>query len=384
VDKNSRMKSFAEEEEAVAVIDEFQYLKAEAVLNKKGMEQPQGRQKFQTPGAALRVSTVASTSYLHTTDSAQDASPTEAMNAAQLTYFGIGSLVGMALATVVAFYLGRRRNSWRYGRRQRGSLNHKPWDNEIKFHDECDSTDNDEFDDLEDGYGYYKNYLESHPRGPIDAFDGRSFDETSEDEDEHDWLGGVGFEEDGSHNSESVNEFPYVEDESERSEDDNDSIELLLNGDSPISNRSSSLLSYSTPLSPSENTFSPPTVSEVFQNTISSHWKQALPLTRPSNTSTFEELQKEQEELNKSLYLLNDHLLEQQRELEDAAQTLSNKTTRRKHRDSFQQHKKITDEIARLEAEKDDIDVDLKEVRSKIKAHRLERRRKLFLNSGRQ
>merc|ERR1711933_633275 len=105
-----------------------------------------------------------------------------------------------------------------------------------------------------------------------------------------------------------------------------------------------------------------PTVPQLFQDTLSSTWKQTklglLPLTNDnedSNNSTFVELQQEQEELNKFIFNLNDSILAKQRELDNAAKTLTQKITRRKHKETFVEHKRIAEEIHRLEEQKEDV-----------------------------
>lgn len=114
-------------------------------------------------------------------------------------------------------------------------------------------------------------------------------------------------------------------------------------------------------------------MSELFQNNLSA----LLNLSTNNNSSSYERLQKKQEDLNKSLFLLSDQFLEQQRELEASGKALSEKMTRRKRRDLTYHYENIEDGIELLESEKDRIDEKLKKVRLEIKSYRMERRRKL-------
>ena len=288
----------------------------------------------------------------------------------------------VALSVVAAlFAIFYCHSKWLCCRRQRRKKG-EPWGNEIKFHDEYDITD-EESDSPQD----YRAY--SHHQEAIDAFGGSK---------SRDWLGdmnfAVGEEKDGDQDTHKADDFDFDEEKGgEESDDDDDpdgnSLSDLLNGESSRSSRGESMLAqesalYSPPASPllqfaPEPEIAPPTVSEVFQNAMSPHWKNGnkpTPLFEEENT--FEELQREQGDLNQQLFLINDKLLEQQRELKDAANALTQKTTRRKHRETTLLHTKITEEIARLESEKDDIDAKIKTVSTKLKAHKHDRRLKLF------
>merc|ERR1711935_1027958 len=163
--------------------------------------------------------------------------------------------------------------------------------------------------------------------------------------------------------------------------DGNNSLQDILNNESSSANEGTFSLNFNDLPSMSPQV-QRPTVPQLFQDTLSSHWKQAklglLPLTsdnEDSNNNTFCELQQEQDELNKFIFTLNDSILERQQELDAAAKTLTQKITRRKHKEAFVQHKEIFQEINRLEEEKEDVDAKLKTVRTKIKGHRMERRR---------
>jgi len=205
-----------------------------------------------------------------------------------------------------------------------------------------------------------------------------------------DWLGGIGFNRSNDENSHAgeKDDFGYADkgDESSSSseyedeDDEESSIQDLLDGESD-SNRSSSF-SFDSPMhSPIVNFTppTPPTVSELFQNTLSGHWKTSPPPLSPVSTeSKYEDLHREQEELNKELFLINDQILEQQRDLDAATKELSQKRTRKKIFESHQQHRKITEMIMLLETKKDEVNAKLKSVKGRIKTHRLERRRKLF------
>lgn len=328
---------------------------------------------FQTPGAALLSASSSTFPEIPLSDSpAPKVVTRSSIDAQQLTYFCVGAVVGMALATLAAYHYNRRRRSLvlrRRGNSRRDSFDSKPWAHEIQFRDECDSTsDEDDSDYLEEG-----DYRNSNP--PIDSY--------SENSRSRDWLGGVGFDEESTNHSESINNDngPFLLDD--ESNTDNGEVvdemdDLLNNGDSSKSNHSSvpSLSPLSSPLADGP---SPPTVKELFfENAISSRWTSDTDASNESD-QIYYQLQKEQEELNKDLFVLNDKLLEQQRELEVAAKNMTQKTTRRKHRDHYNHHKSITEEIAELEKDKESVAQKLTVIRLKIKHHRLERRRKLFL-----
>lgn len=314
-------------------------------------DQPRNYGAFETPPAALLVST----------DSPR-------IDISQVTYFCVGAFVGIALAIVLVVNLSRRRRWACRHRQKRGDL--KAWANEIMFHDECDITDVDDFVDPED---HYNSHFHSHPRCPIEDARGSAFANANESN----WLDGIGFD-DREENENGTNEFGFAEkdDDSESSgcdSDGNDSLCDLLNFDASNSPN----VKFT-----SEPEILPPTVSQLFQNSMSSRWKEKpAPPFEDTNSGWLEELNAQQGFLNKSLFMLNDQLLEQQRELEDAAKILAQKVTRRKHRESLLKHQNIAEAIVRLEGEKDDVSAKLKTVGTKIKAHRMDRRRKLFLNS---
>jgi len=329
-------------------------------------------QIFHTPGASM------------TEDLVSMESLTERTNRVKVAYFGVGALVAIVLATIAALYCRRRRRrSWK---RQRQIKTIGPWASKnLHFHDEGDST-NDDFDSLEAGSNTRYRYPPNRPideRGPSDHLRA------------DDWLGGVGFDKNDksrfAENDDRDTDADSVSDSSECSEDDEsdtsfcellsgDSSTLhgasLLNGDSSNSKHSSLSLD-SPPRSPlrlsPEPELSPPTVSELFQNNLSA----LLNLSTNNNSSSYERLQKKQEDLNKSLFLLSDQFLEQQRELEASGKALSEKMTRRKRRDLTYHYENIEDGIELLESEKDRIDEKLKKVRLEIKSYRMERRRKL-------
>lgn len=295
----------------------------------------------------------------------------------QTMFFGLGSVAGMVLAAMIACYLHRRR-------RRCISKGLKPWTNEIDFDDEY-STD-ESYDSIEGGYGV--NY-------PIDY--------------DQDWLGGVGFETDGEATEKAFDDDGTLgglyagDDRSDTSscsyddEEDGNSLSDVVNN----SQRTSSLGLGSPPASPPISSsslyspdISPPTVPELFQNTLSSLGKvdplalgamsdplsvsgSSLSGSSVGSGSSFPELSKEQEELNRCLFLINDQILEQQRNLEAAKEEMSGKSPRQKLRDSREEPKKIVEMIILLENKKDEIESKLKAVRSKIKAHRMGRR-KLF------
>ena len=330
---------------------------------------------FHTPGASM------------TEDLVSMESLTEKTNRVKVACFGVGGLLAIVLATIAALYCRRRRRSWK---RQRQIKTIGPWASKnLHFLDEGNSTD-DDFDSLEDGSNTRSRYHSNRPideRGPSDPLRA------------DDWLGGVGFDKNVKNcfteNDDADSDADSVGDSSEYSEDDEsdtsfcdllsgDSSTLhgasLLNGDSSNSKRSSLSLDtpHRSPLHHSpELELSPPTVSELFQNNLSA----LLNLSTNNNSSSYERLQKKQEDLNKSLFLLSDQILEQQRELEASGKALSEKMTRRKRRDLTYHYENIEDGIELLESEKDRIDEKLKKVRSEIKSYQTERRRKLFQNS---
>eukprot|EP00531_Pseudo-nitzschia_arenysensis_P015653 CAMPEP_0116139966 /NCGR_PEP_ID=MMETSP0329-20121206/13589_1 /TAXON_ID=697910 /ORGANISM="Pseudo-nitzschia arenysensis, Strain B593" /LENGTH=354 /DNA_ID=CAMNT_0003635035 /DNA_START=91 /DNA_END=1155 /DNA_ORIENTATION=+ len=274
-------------------------------------------------------------------------------------FFAFGIFAGMAVAMLVVCF----RRSHRSRRKKLKNL--KAWTNEIHFKDEC-SSDNSSLENAERGY----NDL------PIDYKN-------------NDWLGGVGFDKNEMGHS-RVNSNPFVFAEKATSDssssnggDDNDiALFNALNGDSPNTESPPPLTldspSQSPPVSPtnllsSEPAFSPPTVSELFQNTVSSHWRMSAPplslggssvSSGSTNGSVNEELSMERDDLNKSLFLLNDQIMEQQRNLGS-----SSEKTRRQE---------ITKEIRRLEGNKADVELKLKSVRAKIKANKKQRRKILM------
>lgn len=299
-----------------------------------------------------------------------------------MDYFAFGAFV--TISVMAAFLVMCGCNSGRSfcRRRRRFRKLGERWANEIKFHDEYDVTDEDS--DPEDFHA--AQYLaDSHPHDPINAFGGSK---------SGDPFGDMNFavgEEEGDKDSQEiqkVNDFDFHEDDkSEASSYDSDgnSLSDLLNGEATKSNRGDSLSEPdSPPSSPLVNfdpepTFSPPTVSEVFKNSMSPHWKNGKkPAPVFDESSSFDELQRRQGDLNQALFKINDQLLEQQRELKAAANNMSQKATRRKHRETSVLHKKITDEISRLESEKEDIDAKIKAVKTQLKTHRYNRRLKLF------
>jgi len=299
-----------------------------------------------------------------------------------MDYFAFWAFVTVAVVTVVFLIVGRYRRWVICGRRRKPRG--KRWANEINFHDEYESTDEDT-DDPEDFNNSYM--AESHPNGPIDSFGGSK---------SVDWLGDMNFavgEEDNQDAKKADNPTDFVKDEDEESESevsydsDGNSLSDLLNGESSQSNRGDSLLApQSPPVSPSvdfapDPKILPPTVSEVFKNSMTPHWENGKkPAPQFEQHNTLEELHRQQGDLNQALFSTNDQLLEQQRELKAASKKLGLKTTRRKHRDIMQKHQSIVEEISRLEDEKDDIDAQIKTAKSKIKAHRHDRRLKLFAN----
>jgi len=304
-------------------------------------------------------------------------------------YIAFGSFVTVAVisALIVAFCSMRR---WSLCCRRRRRRKGTPWANEIKFHDEYTDEESDEPEDFHQAHYM----IESPPQSPIDAFRGSK---------SRDWLGDMNFAVGEGCKQEAKNSDDF--EEASQYDSDGNSLSDLLNGESPNSNEVNPLAapqsnvdllgappSHNDPLAapqspPSSDSLnfapepkiSPPTVSEVFQKSMSPRWKSGKkPLPVFEDKNTYEELQKQQGDLNQALFLINDKLLEQQRELKAAATALTQKTTRRKHRETTLLHKKITEDIARLEAEKDDIDAKIKTVRNELKAHRHDRRLKLF------
>lgn len=177
--------------------------------------------------------------------------------------FAVGTLVlAMLIVCCRRIHYSRRRQKRRL----------KAWTNEINFQDECESTD-ESMDSIEDGH------IRNHPI------------------DRNDWLASVGYE-----NADEGHANPFVFAEKTMSDssgssyggDDDNDIGLFhaLNGDSSSSEGSSPprspRLTLDNPPPPpritttgllgSPSGTSPPTVSELFQNTISSHWKMASPL----------------------------------------------------------------------------------------------------------
>lgn len=259
--------------------------------------------------------------------------------------------------------------------------NMRSWTNEIHFKDEC-SSDNSDLENAE-RRAYNDDFNEDYP-----------IDYTN-----NDWLGGVGFDGNETGNVRAnANPFVFAEkaasDSSSSNGGDDNDIALFnaLNGSSPDTQNGSPLTLDSPPPSPqmtptnlldsglsptnlldADPQFSPPTVSELFQNTISSHWRKAAPplsLDRTSvssgssNGSINEELAMERDDLNKSLFLLNDQILEQQRNLSAASEKA--------------RRQEITREIRRLEGDKRDIESKLRTNRSKIKANKQQRRKILM------
>lgn len=329
---------------------------------------------FSTPGATLMVDPDAT----FVADGSSSASwlnnPTD--------YFAFGAFVTFTVIAGVLLLVGRY-HRWAFCRRRRKRRG-TPWANEIKFHDEYESTD-ESTDDPED---FYNNYMvDSLRKDSPDSFGGSK---------SADWLGdmnfAVGEEDNQDDDAKSADNFDdFSQDEQSQSsmsyDSDGHGLSDILNGDNSNSNRGQSLRAPpSPPVSPLLN-FAPdpenslPTVSEVFRNNMSPHWENGKkPAPRFEEHSTFEELEREQGDLNQALFLINDQLLEQQRELKATDKALTQKSTRRKHRENTQKHKTITEEIARLESEKDDIDAKIRTVKTKLKAHRHDRRLKLFSN----
>jgi len=303
------------------------------------------------------------------------------MDKISVEYFGVGAMVGIGLAVMIAFRIGCRRRRFLKERKRRRTFNH--YDDTIKFRDESDSVD--EWGSTDESTAYDPEGIHYMERQPI------SFDSTDTD-----WLGCIGFgnrDDEGSYIDENMNDLDesscYSSDYSSECSNDcesdgNNSLQDILNNESSSANEGTFSLNFNDLPSMSPQV-QRPTVPQLFQDTLSSHWKQAklglLPLTsdnEDSNNNTFCELQQEQDELNKFIFTLNDSILERQQELDAAAKTLTQKITRRKHKEAFVQHKEIFQEINRLEEEKEDVDAKLKTVRTKIKGHRMERRRRLF------
>ena len=282
-----------------------------------------------------------------------------------LGLFGVGLFAGMVLAMVILCCRRRKRQSQRWKTRKL-----KPSTNEIQFKDEYETSD--------ESLSSAENGRDNHPI------------------DRNDWLAGVGFE---KKDEGKAHPFVFAEkvisdsSSSYGGDDENDEgLFHALNGKSSSANRTSRMTLDSPPrssrvtldspphssrLSPrgllGSSVISPPTVSELFQNTISSHWKVAPPISlggdgssvssRGSNGRINKKLAAERDELNKSLFLLNDQILEQQRKLGASSEK--------------SRHHEITKTIRVLEGNKADIELKLKSVRSKIKSHKEERRRKL-------
>ncbi len=189
-----------------------------------------------------------------------------AIDRAYLEHFVLFAVGTIVLAMIILCC----RRMWDSHRRQKRSL--KAWTNEIHFRDECESTD-ESMESVETGQ-HVRNY-------PIDR---------------NDWLASVGYE-----NADEGNANPFVfaqktmSDSSNSSyggDDDNDiGLFHALNGDSSSSGGSSPprspRLTLDNPPPPpristtgflgSNSGDSPPTVSELFQNTIKSHWRMAPP-----------------------------------------------------------------------------------------------------------
>ena len=194
----------------------------------------------------------------------------------QFVFFAVGTIVLAMLIVCCRQMLHSRRIKKR-------SL--KAWTNEIHFRDECESTDEESAEN-----GHVRNY-------PIDR---------------NDWLASVGYENGDERNA---NPFLFAEktisDSSGSSyggDDDNDiGLFHALNGDSSSSEGSSPprspRLTLDNPPPPpristtdflgSQSGESPPTVSELFQNTISSHWKMAPPLKIGGGESSADDFDEE-------------------------------------------------------------------------------------------
>jgi len=145
-------------------------------------------------------------------------------------------------------------------------------------------------------------YLDSHPRGPIDAFCDQSYDSRDI---ETDWLGGVGYDKKDSVKSETTErskDYADDDDNSDMSDYGEDkyrySLEKILNnaGDSistkdrPRSNRSGSESLDNPPRSPtlllSSEPLVTPSVSELFKSTLSKHKTLEPPLDEDGSNSS--------------------------------------------------------------------------------------------------
>ncbi|VEU35284.1 unnamed protein product [Pseudo-nitzschia multistriata] len=213
-----------------------------------------------------------------------------------------------------------------------------------------------------------------------------------------DWLGGVGY--DPNREAEGID---FDSDPSTQHPDDSDAIlnNSSSDGGGSSSDDGSAVLQHRNPVRtkpptdllsdlpvPSAVEVGPDPLaagSETEKSTAStarthSSKSRSRAKARPSSSSSTSksDLQKEQEALNAMLYELSDELVRQQRELEEAAKAMSKKMTRRKHKECYNHHKKINDEIARLENERRDKKERLRAVQKQIKSQRRERRKKLF------
>eukprot|EP00537_Pseudo-nitzschia_pungens_P000459 CAMPEP_0172363352 /NCGR_PEP_ID=MMETSP1060-20121228/6740_1 /TAXON_ID=37318 /ORGANISM="Pseudo-nitzschia pungens, Strain cf. cingulata" /LENGTH=449 /DNA_ID=CAMNT_0013086079 /DNA_START=475 /DNA_END=1824 /DNA_ORIENTATION=+ len=380
---------------------------------------------YQTPDASLQASPTAPYSNNVALVETSVGPPFEPK---MMVLFFLGALVGILFASIGAFHFGRKRRqntdrrilsrsgmhvhsfkhkSHRKARRQSAEYStDERWSDDSSANPDTDFGFHDEPTDLERGRRRRrkkKKKKKQRSKNQTNAFGGNN-----------DWLGGVGFEEsaesdeDSSIDDENVEfEDNLIEDHHDRSKHDSDkdgSFNAIVNNS--LSDDSSSKQAKSAPpmaVVKRQSLMSDENLSSRWKRTVGSDASVGSGATNdtPSGTdgtsvandaatdasaakpptpiaTSFENIQKEQESLNASLYKLNDQLVHQQRELEQTALGMTTKTTRRKHKEHYQQHKQISDKIAELESQKEEISQKLKLIQKEIKAQRRERRRKLF------
>lgn len=339
-------------------------------------------EKFQTPGGSL-LSSPSSYSNAPTTPSSIAGISPKTGETNEIVLFLVGTLVGVAVAvaTIIAFKIGRKRRRKRKCKESMGTScdsDSSSDSDEVAFHDEYDA--------------------EKGRSKPPSLIRGKNKRPNQPD----DWLGGVDFgsDKDESINFDDSNLGDFIADEKSVSKhsscdsEQDESFNAILNN-----NLSSSSIGCNTKNNNNKNynesdtesssgrdtstkdTENTPHTLDIGDECLSPRWNPESAVEGDgTGDNKYDELNKEQEELNQSLYRLNDQLVHQQRELEQIESEMTKKMTRRKHRDHYNHHKKITANIEQIEDEKEMITKMLKLNQKEIKAHRMERRRKLFLD----
>ena len=276
---------------------------------------------------------------------------TPAVDPTTLVLSFMGAILGVAIATGVALKIGRRRRSSSSSSNHRHNYNNKY--NDRRSSVRTQNMNKDDFEDEDDDYS-----SDDRNGYTIPVFS----DNINNKHEPDDWLTRIGFDDDDDSIDFDVEYGSSGNEGENKDNNEDDNLDSFVNGGDS---------------------------SSIFENTISSRWitttttktkteTAALPNAHECNNE-YEELKKELQQLNETLFYLNNELVQQQGELVISARTVKQKRTRRKHRNSYQHHKKILGGIAVLETEKDDATQKLKLVQDELNFHRLERRRQLFL-----